>query len=446
VSTLFLSKKMLFKKIDSASDDTIANSLDLFNIPGTNVTASKTQYREYLTLNPVTDAPYHFKIYAGSSFLDLSKTYLLTEMHLERRNMNNVWTPTSLSEKGNVIQGIGSTFIENMKITLNGSEISNSNRLYAYRAFLDMTLSYGGDACDTHLQLCGFYNQNSVNDEEDLGYLQRKALFNNGQRAQFISRLHADIFQQQKLLLNQMEMEIQIMPNLNSQFCIETPDSDKTEYRLVIDSCRLYVKLVDIFDSLSLSFASQLAQKPAKYAIRRTEMKSMVIGAGRREFTASLFNNQLPRRIVLGIVDHADFTGSTRRTPFNFINAGVQSIGLAANGLQYPSINYYLDFERDLYARAYHHMMDDLGYSFSNSSNTITMEKFKNGWAFFVFNMTSTGEDEPGFDLLKNGATTLIIKFDKDVPAGGYELIVYAEYDSLLMVDSNRLIASDLTA
>lgn len=309
-----------------------------------------------------------------------------------------------------------------------------------------MALSYGRDACDTHLQLTGYYDQEKMNDVADKGYKTRQALFADGKKAQFITRIHADVFLQEKFLLNQMEMDIEIMPRLNDSFCIEAADGDKEVYRLVIDTCRLFVKSVDIIDGLSLGFASTLAQKPAKYAIKRTEMKSMVIGSGRREFTASLFNEQVPRRIVLGIVNHSDFTGSTRKSPFNFLNAGIQSITVSANGLEYPSVPYNLDFGRDLYARAYHHMLDNMGYAFTNSSNTISMKKFKNGYTFFVYNLTSSLEDEPGFDLLKTGATTLIIKFDKDVPIGGYELIIYAEYDGLLLVDSNRLIASDMTA
>jgi hypothetical protein len=242
-----------------------------------------------------------------------------------------------------------------------------------------------------------------------------------------------------------MELEVEVTPRLGDDFCILTKDSTKN-FKLVLDNCRLFVKTVDIIDGLSLSFASTLLQKTAKYALKRTELKSMFISQGRREYNASLFSEQVPRRAVLGIVKHKDFTGATTDNPFNFINAGVQSIGLSANGLQFPNVPYFLDYDKNLYSRAYYHMLDNLGFSFTNSSNSISLEKFKNGWAFYVFNLTTSLEDEPGFDLLKSGTTTLSIRFDKEVPVGGYELIVYAEYDSVLMIDTNRVIASDLTA
>lgn len=437
---------MLYKKIDDSSKDTVSNSLDLFSLPGTDVTAQKSQYREYLSLNPVSDPPLTFKIFAGSSFIDLSKCYLLSEMHIVKKDENGNWKNLEADDKPSVIQGIGSTFIENLKITLNGREISTSNRLQAYRSYMDLCLNYGYDACNSHLQLAGFYEEETVNDPSDYGYAARQNLFKNGAKAQFISRIHADIFLQDKLLLNQTEMEIEVTPRLNDNFCIQAESTDNNVYRLVLNNCRLYVKMIDIIDGLSLSFASTLMQKSAKYALKRVEMKSMVIGGGRREHTSTLFSEQVPRRVILGLVNHTDFTGSTKNSPFNFLNAGIQSVTLSANGLQFPSVPFNLDFSRDLYARAYHHFLDNIGFAFTNSSNNISLRKYKNGFCFFVFNLTTSLEDPAQFDLLKSGSTTLVIRFDTDVPASGLELIVYAEFDGILMIDTNRMIVSDLTA
>lgn len=117
---------MLFKKIDRASGDAVSSSLDLFSLPDTNVTAAKSIFREYLTLNPVSDPPFHFKIHAGSGFVDLSRCYLLTQLHLEVQDATTrTWSPIKATDKANVIQGIGATFMENLKISLNGRETYN---------------------------------------------------------------------------------------------------------------------------------------------------------------------------------------------------------------------------------------------------------------------------------------------------------------------------------
>ncbi|KAL3121207.1 hypothetical protein niasHT_008841 [Heterodera trifolii] len=56
--------------------------------------------------------------------------------------------------------------------------------------------------------------------------------------------------------------------------------------------------------------------KPARYAVRKTMMKSMFISQGRYEFTANLFMDQIPRRVTMGLVANVDYVGTIRRSPF----------------------------------------------------------------------------------------------------------------------------------
>jgi hypothetical protein len=54
-------------------------------------------------------------------------------------------------------------------------------------------------------------------------------------------------------------------------------------------------------------------------------------------------------------------------------------------------------------------------------------------------------ENDPGFELIKEGTTAISIKFSSAVPAGGITLITYGEVDSLMLVDRNRSLISDVT-
>jgi hypothetical protein len=53
---------MLFKKIDSSSGNAISGALGFFETPPSNVGIKRSVYREILTLNPITDVPFHFKV------------------------------------------------------------------------------------------------------------------------------------------------------------------------------------------------------------------------------------------------------------------------------------------------------------------------------------------------------------------------------------------------
>jgi hypothetical protein len=61
---------------------------------------------------------------------------------------------------------------------------------------------------------------------------------------------------------------------------------------------KLYVKKVSLTDGLALDIARKLDAKPARYALRKSMMKSMFIDVGYHEYNANLFMDQIPRRVV----------------------------------------------------------------------------------------------------------------------------------------------------
>ena len=81
---------MAFHKLDPDSSSTITSALNLFNIPPTNTTVSSSEVRQILTLNPINDRPFHFKIHASTSYLDLTKFYIFTEMRIRKLNAAGV--------------------------------------------------------------------------------------------------------------------------------------------------------------------------------------------------------------------------------------------------------------------------------------------------------------------------------------------------------------------
>lgn len=56
-----------------------------------------------------------------------------------------------------------------------------------------------------------------------------------------------------------------------------------------------------------------------------------------------------------------------------------------------------------------------------------------------------TYDDTTNKDVIKDGTTSLYMRFATAVPAGGVTLIAYAEVDALLMIDRNRAITSDMS-
>src|SRR4051794_30120776 len=115
---------MLFKKIDPSSANSLSNAFGFFETPPSNVGVSSSGYRELLTLNPVTDPPFHFKINPGNQFLDLSHVFLETCMKIEKKTGAN-WGPIGAADKVTTINAPGATWIKNLKVNINGRETFN---------------------------------------------------------------------------------------------------------------------------------------------------------------------------------------------------------------------------------------------------------------------------------------------------------------------------------
>lgn len=144
----------------------------------------------------------------------------------------------------------------------------------------------------------------------------------------------------------------------------------------------------------------------------------------------------MPRRVVVGLVKNSRFIGNKFESPFKFEHHKVRDIELTANGRVYPQFPYNLDYENKNYARAFHDTMEHLGFAYTTQSNGISYAMFKDGWTIYAFNLTNSQEDSNGFELVKDGSTTINIRFNSAVPAGGLQLIAYAECDGLILIDS----------
>jgi hypothetical protein len=70
---------------------------------------------------------------------------------------------------------------------------------------------------------------------------------------------------------------------------------------------------------------------------------------------------------------------------------------------------------------------------------------FRNGWNLYVFNLTNSLENDPGFQLIKEGTTAIHVKFSSPVPAGGITMVAFGEVDSLMLIDKNRSLTSDVS-
>jgi hypothetical protein len=203
---------------------------------------------------------------------------------------NLEWVPIGDADNTvGTIQAIGSTWIKNLRVTINGRETFNSNSLYAYKSYIDLELSYNREVKSTYLGVMGYwplsmtqFNQNAPTNDQ---LVASKRAFAQGNAVQFFTKLNADVFSSELLMINNVAIELELHPH-NSKFCLHDPQKTNTSpaYRMVLSSCKLYCKYVELMESLALDIDRHLQEHPARYGIRKSELKSHYISADRMEF------------------------------------------------------------------------------------------------------------------------------------------------------------------
>jgi hypothetical protein len=226
-----------------------------------------------LQLNPISSKPFHFKIHPITSYIDLSKVYVLTECRIRKIGDDGVVTNLAAGEIVAPIQMPGATWIRDLKILINQREIYSSNQLYSYKAYLDTEFSYPESAKDGFLSVAGYSRDSkdpdSVNDE---GFKSRKNMFAKSKTVQLISKLTADIFNQNLYMISNVELDIELSVQPDD-FMLqqETPAAgvQANKYTFEITDVRLMIKTLDLMDGLSLDIAKKLDTEPARYGVRK---------------------------------------------------------------------------------------------------------------------------------------------------------------------------------
>jgi hypothetical protein len=437
----------MYNKIDSESSDCASSGLDLFFVPGTNVGVINVTYKEFLTLNPVASSPYLFSIPPTQQLIDLGLTTIESVWSMHKSSDSGVtWANIVAADHISTVQMFGAVWIRNVKLSASGREISNSNNLHAYKVIFDTLLNYDLPAKETHLAMAGFYpDDTNTLSTTAKGFESRRARFEDNKRAQFVHNLDLDLFNQPRYFINNVPLEIEIHPN-TTEFLTLAPNFDPTHRtRFVLHSLKLKVAFPTLSDSMMVSLNATLERRPAIYPIRKTELKTVYLEQGRTELNVNIFTDIAPRFITMGMVTTPSYNGTYTTNPFNFKPFGIMRHHVEINGVRYPSVENDMNFADGEYAVAYYETMRNCGYAFSNASCGITMEQFREGHTIFTWDLTANAKNDTCFELMRKGTTSYHVRFREGIPAGGMTMIFKGEFDSIIKIDRNRQVTSDLT-
>ena len=217
---------------------------------------------------------------------------------------------------------------------------------------IETLLNFGEDAKSSQLTMPMFYKDtprkmdavNPVADDDDanMGLKARYAFTKQSRTVDMIGPIHSDIFFQDRLILNGVNLRLKLNRAKNS-FCLVS-SAGGANHKVVITEAILYVRKVKEAHFIALGHASALKQPTAKYSIRRVDCKVFSIPNGFSSFTPNnLFLGHIPKRLVL--VDTEAYKGTYPSNPFNFKHHSLTQEGVYVDREQIPRKSLFLKFD-----------------------------------------------------------------------------------------------------
>ncbi|XP_074596434.1 uncharacterized protein F54H12.2-like [Brevipalpus obovatus] len=397
--------------------------LELFSVPPTQ-TAKYSYYEVEFRPSATLDgsSTYDFNIPASDDHTDLSETMIHVVGQIKKGG-NDLAATDGCSP----CTGFANALFEQIQFYLNGVNIAPSNNLHHYQCFLEDFL----------------FKHPSEVDHGSLMVTQSSTL--KGiitKQFDLFFPLHVLIVQQNTSLISGIPIVIRLKRN-PTYFGIEGGSKD---HQFVISDIPIHLRRVKLYPDVQVAIEDGLERSPCNYFSTRNEVRHFIINSGQSiALFENLFSGILPRRIFVGFLKPASFSGDVKNNPFYFSNFKINHIVTYANGAQVPSIPYTPNFTSAKYMREFVSL-----FRFSNQHRIhpqiqAIYLKFTSGHTLFCFDYSpdsSIGAETGTLSLVERGTIRLEVRFH-ELPSVNVNMIGFAQFDSVLQIDQSRNVTSD---
>lgn len=432
----------------------MGNGLDLFILPATQTSEEHGRWQDIHPVSSITDrGPIEFVIDGSSEYLDLARSWIYVKAKVVAADGTAV-----TDKKVAPVNLFLHSLFSQVDVTLQGKLVSSGSNTYPYRAMFGTLLNYGNEAKTTRLTSELFYKDTAgAMDETDpskaidaggnAGLASRYKHSNKSNSIELAGPIHADLFFQGRYILDMVELKLKFTRS-DAAFCLMSGETSPTQ-KVVIEDATLFIRKIKPNPSLALALVEKLKTTPAKYPIRRTDVKVFSLASGSFGTPKdNVFNGQIPDRLVIAMVDSDAYNGSYTKSPYNFKHNNLRYLGVFANGNQVPQKPLQLKYSEtggQGFIMGYQSLFTGSGIMYGDHGNQISREDYADGYTLYCFNLTPDLSSGENFNLIKQGNLRIEIQFASALQHT-VNLIVYAEFDSVLEIDHSRNVLFDYAA
>lgn len=415
------------------------SALDLFVEPAVSASVDRTIWCTYQPLSSLESGPIEFYC-AGSDneYLDLSKTCLQLKAKVVHGDGSSLLATDDVSTTNLFLHSLFSK----VDVFLNDVPVTDSIPTYPFKAYLQTLVNYGSDAKGSQL-ITQMYHKDPITTVAAMqvdghGYVKRKSAIALSKSVELLGRLHVDLFNQERYMLNNVSMKVSLNRASTAFALIST--AANASFKIVIEAATLFVRKVKIAPSVLLTHAKVLHDgAPALYPINQTVLKNFSIAQGLQDVSReNIWLNKLPVRMLVCFVETSAFTGAYAKNPYNFAHYELNHLAFYLDGEQIPARAFTPDFERKHYTREYLSTFATTDLLGRDKGFCVDYTDFRKGNAIFAVDLTSDETSGAShFELPRNGNLSISIKFKNPLPTN-VTCLMLAEFETLVTVDKNR--------
>ena len=432
--------------IQIGSCDCSKTEIEMESVPPTMTTMEDTQWTDYHPIASLDShhAPIEFVIPPQTeNYTDLSQTYLYLRCRILQAGVGN---DLEANKKVAPVNNFFHSMFSSIDLYLNNKLVTSNMDTYLYRAYLENLFSFGSDVKQNQLKAGEFWYQDETTkftNWESKAIKARMAVVAESKSFELMGRLHLDLAMQEKYLPNGIEIRLRLN-RASPQFCLMVGEDDAYLSVVKIDVAKVSVRTVQLLPAITNDLNQTIAQKQAKFPIRRVEVKTFTINAGlRSKIEDHLFQGQLPKRLFIGMVTNEEFNGSYASNPFKFSHFRLSKLDVTSDGHNIYGRPFEPNFNDDQYLRSYMSLYQALSSQNQVQNCNISLQDYKDGYCFWGFDLTpDQGADQNHLHPLKTGNLRLELQFARPLDYT-LNVIVYAEFDNLIEINGLREVTTD---
>lgn len=412
-------------------EEPLPSEINLFEEPVVTAPYQKVQYVEYRSSAALNDnGPLQFFIPpTANQFIDLRRCRL----HVKARIVDGDGVPAAADTNVSPVNLTLHSIFSQVDVQLQ-QQLVSSNQMYPYKAYMETLLHHDKSAKDTFLQSEGFYKDQSATVDacdresaENTGLFVRWAHWRGGKVVDLEGPLMSDLFQQNRLLLNGVEIHVKLWP-ANSDFILLCP-KENSDFNITLVDAYLRVCKVTPVPAITLGVSSTLQNKSAPYPYTRTEMRAFHLQQGQYSFhLEDLYQQSVPSEIIVGMVDAIGFNGDYKLNPFDFEHFDISTLGLYVDDESLPAKPLKMNFKEKNYIAAYNTLFGEA----PEEGHDISRADYNSGYTLFRFRVTPEQADA----LHDAKGNVRLTGTFQEALKKNVTLIVVGKFQSILTIDN----------